>query len=1134
MEDPLQSLSTVPVSAPVPVPLVIPKNISPATFLAQNNPNNTNTNNDGDTNTTTTTTTTTSTSNNKLPIDIPIERIEESSNASNAAKTTILPIAATKSESKFSFFKKTFKKSSKRYSIEQSIPAVTTIPPEADDHPTVEEEEQAPLSPTLLQEEPITPNSPYSNSNVPPPLEPLNLNNASSSFSAPPSPGGDSISDKDKKERTGSLRKSLVRRFSFGRTDKEEEKNKEKEKEKESEKKTRARRLSSSSQAFLGPVGSSSLSTLASADNPDIKFFDNKLKALFKKGIKQAEKLTIIQELIPVLRMRAFDYGTTQWSRLVIAGSLLECWRFLLKNVSGATYEARAFYFRAIVLIMKRHELRLHEFTDDPEGNLAGLYSEYSKLIWETNTYVLERLGRKGVYVSLLGFSMEVLAINYFLMPTLASQILQVLEQAYQESDPELDSEVNDLVLEIKKKDEENGLQNKFKHLGLRRISSANTIGNFPVIVEPITKEDRLGANGHLFQTFTPLASSSSTPSPPTSISSIPHSSSMSNLHGAAPGSPGANNKGLDLKPVSKGPWLDKFHFRKEPEFFLMFFKTFCRRIIEINVPTVHGSHSALPISSGSMGLTPSSSFVESSLSSSPSNSTLASSLASLSSSPSNNSLSSLSSNMSTTSGLSTSPSSSSSISDLSSGSSNSGCIDEESSGTESTRQSFSGMTFNGSKSETPDVDWFSVRGYTTFIKSFSSLALSLYFPPDVKETMFLPPPLFSTPEQITQHQQQLLQQQLQQQQQPQKKSNTKSAVVAGASPVFFSPDLMVVFENPHMISMMAKIFMRKTSVTNIRAVTCMMSFVHDMISHYCHLQARPLPSEFDSEFFTRALRMLFESHHYVVLMATLSFLYRHMQVFSESCRQTITNMLATRFFFKFFLHWQGSVRWFFYHILLYRMLPFNNLKSIEEFISLQATGPEQFSAQYPQWCAANMFNPYDYQICKKMHENTMCIRARYTMLVTLVRSAMQAQQYQQQQQQQQLQQQSAGALSSSPSLGYSALPPPNNQFQSFLSGALTNSAAPPRPPVFSLDFDVDSLDFDETATPTKNLDAHCTMSGCKLGDIARALKEYIDCQAENIKWIRERIAQGMLPSADELHLAFPKLLLKLPNMKGD
>ena len=157
--------------------------------------------------------------------------------------------------------------------------------------------------------------------------------------------------------------------------------------------------------------------------------------------------------------------------------------------------------------------------------------------------------------------------------------------------------------------------------------------------------------------------------------------------------------------------------------------------------------------------------------------------------------------------------------------------------------------------------------------------------------------------------------------------------------------------------------------------------------------------------------------------------------------------------------------------------------------------------------------------IGRKMHESVMCIRARYTVLVTLARSALQAQFAQNNP----AAAAAAGVVASN-AAAIAAAASPNT------SGAVTLV----RPPVFALDYESDGFSYEDLGATSKNLDAHCAMAGCKLGDIARALKEYIDCQAENIKWIRERLAQGMLPAPEELHQAFPKLLLKLPNLKAE
>ncbi|KJE92986.1 hypothetical protein CAOG_03854 [Capsaspora owczarzaki ATCC 30864] len=1049
---------------------------------------------------------------NNVDVSLLHERIEESSNASNAARTTVHPMPAPKPESRFASFKKSLRRSLKRYSIEMSIPAVAAPPPDAEDINHIAEEDEEGPSGDDDKPPPSPSMQPSSGADTP--------NQALSAASSTPTSGASSPvpgSDAERKERAGSLRKTFARRFSFTRlSDKEKEKEKEKEKDKDDGKnpdgspRKRERRLSSSSIASLGSLSHASLASIAGADNPDIRFFDTKLKALFKKGAKQSEKLAIIQELIPVLRVRSFDFGTAQWPRLVVAGSLLECWKFLLKNVSGSSYEARAFYFRAIVLIMKRHELRLHEITDDAESLLPDLYSEYSRLVWDTHSYVIERLTRKLAFVSLLGFSLEVLAINYFLMPTLASHIVQVVEQSYQDAEPELDAEVNELVAEIRHKDAAN---NTFPRHPRRRTSSVSGMST----TLPST-----------FEGLAPLLEvHSDAGSPPESPTSAPHptttaaatiaanlaagktdsvvksasTSSLLSLHAAMAG------KTLDTKPVVKGPWLDKFSIRKEPEFFLMFLKTLCRRIGEINLPTAHGSPSGIALQAGGGGVgigglgpmspglsipTPMSGS-ESMLSTSPGN---ASSL--LSTSPSNANY------------LSTSPSNGLA---LKSEPSDDGNLLPP--GVDTSRR-----LSLGRDDKNVEIDWFAVRGYSTFLKSFVALALSNYFPADVRESMQPPPPMVPTYSQPhlahsgvgpaaaaaaaattgASHA-------------DKKPAKPAAAPAPSTLTSFFTPELMVVFENPHVINIVTKVFLRRTSVINIRAVTCTMSFIHDLVSHYCHLQMRPLPTEFDSDYFLKAISVLFESQHYVVLMATLSFLYRHMHVFSEACRQDLTTMLTSRFFFKFFLHWQGSVRWFFYHILLYRMMPFSQLKSIEDFISVEATGPEQFPGAFSNWCQANPMPDHDVAIARKMHESVMCIRARYTVLVTLARSALQAQH---------AQNNPAAATAVTPG----AVSP--------AAVALAFGAPLLRPPVFALDFELENFSYQDSGSTSKNLDAHCGLAGCKLGDIARALKEYIDCQAENIKWIRERVSQGMLPAAEDIHQAFPKLLLKLPNLKAE
>lgn len=81
------------------------------------------------------------------------------------------------------------------------------------------------------------------------------------------------------------------------------------------------------------------------------------------------------------------------------------------------------------------------------------------------------------------------------------------------------------------------------------------------------------------------------------------------------------------------------------------------------------------------------------------------------------------------------------------------------------------------------------------------------------------------------------------------------------------------------------------------------------------------LPHNVHLSFFFEACQVLLDSQQFQVILKTLVLLYDHLNCFPEEVRSRfVASILLDKFFFKLFLHWLEEVRFFFCHLLVFKL----------------------------------------------------------------------------------------------------------------------------------------------------------------------------------------------------------------------
>jgi len=123
------------------------------------------------------------------------------------------------------------------------------------------------------------------------------------------------------------------------------------------------------------------------------------------------------------------------------------------------------------------------------------------------------------------------------------------------------------------------------------------------------------------------------------------------------------------------------------------------------------------------------------------------------------------------------------------------------------------------------------------------------------------------------------------------------------------------------LINYFIRLTFSKTNAYDITAVTESLQFVEGWFKEILR-HGKKLPHDFDSEFFCRAVSILFGSEHHVVVLRVLTMIYNYADIFTgESRRSLLLDLLIKKYFFQLFLHWESTVRNTYQQILAFKML---------------------------------------------------------------------------------------------------------------------------------------------------------------------------------------------------------------------
>ena len=82
------------------------------------------------------------------------------------------------------------------------------------------------------------------------------------------------------------------------------------------------------------------------------------------------------------------------------------------------------------------------------------------------------------------------------------------------------------------------------------------------------------------------------------------------------------------------------------------------------------------------------------------------------------------------------------------------------------------------------------------------------------------------------------------------------------------------------------------------------------------------LPKEFDIQFFTKGIDVLFHSDHHQVTLSTISLLYECADVFDHSNRSILfADLIIHKYFYHLFLHWDFGVRNAYQQLIIFKLI---------------------------------------------------------------------------------------------------------------------------------------------------------------------------------------------------------------------
>lgn len=81
------------------------------------------------------------------------------------------------------------------------------------------------------------------------------------------------------------------------------------------------------------------------------------------------------------------------------------------------------------------------------------------------------------------------------------------------------------------------------------------------------------------------------------------------------------------------------------------------------------------------------------------------------------------------------------------------------------------------------------------------------------------------------------------------------------------------------------------------------------------------LPLSFDMDYFCSGLDIIIDTEHHQLIAKLISVIYNHADVFVGYHRKKLfIDFFITKYFFKFFLHWDESVRNYFHQLIIFKV----------------------------------------------------------------------------------------------------------------------------------------------------------------------------------------------------------------------
>ena len=128
------------------------------------------------------------------------------------------------------------------------------------------------------------------------------------------------------------------------------------------------------------------------------------------------------------------------------------------------------------------------------------------------------------------------------------------------------------------------------------------------------------------------------------------------------------------------------------------------------------------------------------------------------------------------------------------------------------------------------------------------------------------------------------------------------------------------ILYNTKMLNVIVRIIFSKTNVYDFNTVQETFIILDKLFTAYFKLSNR-LPTTFDVVYFTLGLKICLENDNALNVARCLWFIYNHYHMLQGNLRkELIYDLIARKYFKKYFFHWSKEIRNVFHHLILYRI----------------------------------------------------------------------------------------------------------------------------------------------------------------------------------------------------------------------